>query len=379
MISALRRALIFAGGLAAGVLRPGRLSYLVLFVTGDCNAKCPDCFNVLLPHLRKGDPPVRRPPLTLEEYGAVAARLAPLFQVVLSGGEPFLREDLDGIVRIFYERAGARLFSIPTNGSLPDRVVRTLDRMAELCPDATFNLIVSLDARGRKHDELRRLPGGFDKAVSLCGDVLRLKARRGGINLVVSTAATERNLDDVPELIRFLRDVLPSSGWHHNIQYDQRAGSRLALDPALRRKIREIESLAASGRGGGLWGRLLSRWYAGWIRALIRSQLARGRRTHRCAAGRKLAVIMPDGAASPCEPFLFEDRYRALPRFDIRRYRYDYGELRRDPAYARLLRFIDEGKCAVCAWNCAATASLTYDWRNWSLPFTAASSADRGG
>ncbi|MCR4296551.1 MAG: radical SAM protein [Elusimicrobia bacterium] len=377
MTSALRRALIFAGGLTAGILRPGRLSYLVLFVTGDCNAKCPDCFNIFLPHLSKGDPPVRRPPLTLEEYDALAARLSPLFQVVLSGGEPFLREDLDAVVRIFYARAGARLFSIPTNGSLPDRVLRKLDRMAALCPDATFNLIVSLDARGRKHDELRRLPGGFDKAVSLCGAVLRLKARRANINLIVSTAVTERNLDDAPELIRFLRDVLPSAGWHHNIQYDQRSGSRLSLDPALRRKVREVESLAACGRGGGLWGRLLARWYVGWINSLILSRPAGGRRPYRCAAGRKLAVIMPDGETSPCEPFLFEDRYRVFPRFDIRRYRYDYGELRRDPAYARLLRFIDEGKCAACAWSCAATASMAYDWRNWSLPFTAGASFDR--
>lgn len=378
MISALRRALIFAGGLTAGILRPGRLSCLVLFVTGDCNAKCPDCFNILLPHLSKGNPPLRRPLLTLEEYCAVAARLSPLFQVILSGGEPFLREDLDDIVRIFYARAGTRLFSIPTNGSLPDRVVRKLDRMAALCPDATFNLIVSLDARGRKHDESRRLPGGFDKAVSLCGDVLVLKARRGNINLVVSTAVSERNLGDVPELIRFLRDILPAEGWHHNIQYDQRSGSRLFLDPALRRKVRELEGLAASGRGGGLWGRLVARWYVRWINSLILSQFALERRIYRCVGGRKLAVIMPDGATSPCEPFVFEDRYREFPRFDIRRYRCDYGELRRDPDYARLLRFIDDGKCGACAWSCAATASMAYDRRNWSLPFTAAATADAG-
>ena len=378
MTSALRRALIFAGGLAAGILRPGRLSYLVLFVTGDCNARCPDCFNVLLPHLSKEDPPARGPALTLEEYGAIAARLSPLFQVVLSGGEPFLREDLDAIVGLFYERAGARLFSIPTNGSLPDRVVRKLDRMAALCPDATFNLIVSLDARGRKHDELRRLPGGFDKAVSLCGDILGLKARRGNINLVVSTVVSERNLDDVPELIRFLRDVLPAAGWHHNIQYDQRSGSRLPHDPSLRRKVREIERLASSGQGGGLWSRLIARWYVRWINALILSQLARERMLYRCAGGRKLAVIMSDGVTSPCEPFVFEDRYRALPRFDIRRYRCDYGELRRDPEYARLLRFIEEGKCAACAWRCAATASMGYGVGNWPLAFTAAASPGRG-
>ena len=244
--------------------------------------------------------------------------------------------------------------------------------MAARCPDATFNLIVSLDARGERHDESRGLPGGFDKAVSLCGAVLALKARRGNVNLVVSTAVTERNLDAVPELILFLREALPPAGWHHNIQYDQRSGSRLARDPALRREVRELEGLAASVRGGGLWERMVARWYVRWINGLILSQLAGGRRMYRCAGGRKLAVIMPDGETAPCEPFVFDDRYRSFPRFDIRRYGCDYGELRRDPGYARLLSFIDEGKCAACPWTCAATASVAYDWRNWSLPFTAA-------
>jgi MoaA/NifB/PqqE/SkfB family radical SAM enzyme len=370
MIASLRRALILAGRLAAGVARPDRLSHLVLFVTDDCNARCPDCFNVFLPHLSQEGRPDRGPALSLEEYSSIAARLSPLFQVILSGGEPFLREDLEAIAGIFYERAGARLFSIPTNGSLSDRVVRSLDRMSALCPDATFNLIVSLDAVGRSHDEVRRLPGGFDKAVSLCGSILALKARRGNVNLIVSTAVTERNLDGVPGLISYLRTALPPSGWHHSIQYDQRSGSRLARDPALRRKVLEVESLAASTRSGGLWSRALDHWYVRWINALILTQLAREEMLYRCAGGRKIAVIMPDGATSPCEPFIFEERYRAFPRFDIRRYRYDYGELRRDPGYARLLRYIGAGGCAACAWSCAATASLPYDWRNWRLPFT---------
>jgi MoaA/NifB/PqqE/SkfB family radical SAM enzyme len=368
MRASLRRALSFAGGLAAGLLRPGRLSFLVLFVTDECNAKCPYCFNVFLPHLKKESLPPRNPPLTLEEYALIAARLAPLFQVVLSGGEPFLRDDLDVIVETFYARARSRLFSIPTNGSLPDRVLRKLERMAVSCPEATFNLIVSLDACGGKHDELRRLPGGFEKAVALCRDVLALKARFGNVNLIVTTAVSEQNLDDVPELVRYLRGALPAVGWHHNIQYDQRLGSRLARDPALRRKVHGVETLARE-RGGGLWARLVDRWYVGFINSLILHQLSQDKMIYRCSAGRKLAVIMPDGTTSPCEPFLFEERYRAFPRFDIRRYDYDYAKVRRDPEFAKLLRFIGEGRCAACPWSCAATTSMTYDWRNWRLLF----------
>lgn len=369
MISSLRRASIFASRLAGGMLRPESLSYLVLFVTDRCNAKCPDCFNVLLPHLRNPRLPARGAPLTLEEYAAIASRAAPLFQVVLSGGEPFLREDLDAVAEAFYEKAGARLFSIPTNGSLPERALRSLDRMARLCPDATFNLIVSLDARGEKHDELRRLPGAFDSALALCGGVLALKARRANVNLVVTTTVLERNLSDVPELIRFLREALPAGGWHHNLQYDQRLRSRLARDPALLRGIREAER-AAAPRRGGLWERLIARWYVGWINSLILAQLSRDKMLYRCAAGRKIAVILPDGETSPCEPFAFEERYRELPRFNIRDYGYDFAALRKDPSFARLLLRIGAGACAACGWSCAATASLAFDRRNWRLLFS---------
>lgn len=370
MTASIRRALIFAGRLASGLLRPDRLSSLVLFVTEDCNAKCPHCFNVFLPHLRKGNPPSGQPPLTFEEYALIAARSAPLFQVILSGGEPFLREDIDAIAEAFYARAGARLFSIPTNGSLPDRTLRKLERMAAACPDATFNLLVSLDACGAKHDELRRLPGGFEKAVALCASVLDLKARRGSINLIVTTAVAEKNLDDVPELIGFLRKALPPAGWHHNIQYDQRLGSRLSSEAVLRRKVLEVEDLAARGLSGGLWSRLIDRWYVRFVNALILHQLAREEMVYRCAAGRKLAVIMTDGATAPCEPFVFEERYQAHPRFDIRRYQYDYGQVRREPEFTKLLSFIGEGRCAACPWSCAATTSMTYDWRNWRLLLT---------
>lgn len=367
MSSALRRAGILVGRVAGGILRPGRLSTVVLFVTPDCNARCPDCFNADLPHLRGDRSPGGRAPLTLAEYGLIAARAAPLAQVILSGGEPFLRGDVDGIVSAFYRRAGARLFSLPTNGSLPSRACRAVERMAVLCPDATINLIVSLDAVGPRHDGLRRLPGLFEKALSLCRAALALKSRRGNVNLIVSTAVTERNAEDAAALIPFLRGALPPGVWHHNIQYDQRLGSPLARDPALRRKVLALERLASDGRAGGPWSRLIGRWYVGWINALILHQLDRGEMVYRCASGRRLAVITHDGAAAPCEPFLFEDRYRDFPRFDLRRYGYDFAAVRREPAFARLLRYIDDGRCAACPWSCAAIASMAYDIRNWPL------------
>ncbi len=366
MIAGTRRLLAFGAGLAGAILHPGRISFLVLFVTDRCNAQCPYCFNNFLPHLSHSTRRDAAPLLSLDEYERIAGNLDPLFQVVLSGGEPFLRDDVDAIVGAFHKRAGARLFSIPTNGSLPDRAARKLETMAASCPRATFNLIVSLDALGPRHDALRRLPGGFEKALSLCRAALELRRSRGNVNLVVTTAVSNDNLDEVGALQSFLARALPPKGWHHNIQYDQRLGSRPANASRFKAKALELETNPA-GAPGGLWERFVSRWYVRRINAIILDQLAQDRMIYRCVGGRKIGVVMPDGGAYPCEPFVFETDYRRFPRRNLRDFGYDFERLRREPGYVRMMEFIEQGRCRACPWSCAATASMSYEWRNWPL------------
>ena len=72
--------------------------------------------------------------------------------------------------------------------------------MLARCPGATFNLQVSLDAKGSTHDRLLGLPDGFEKARDLLHRYLRLRDRTGRVNVVVNTAVTEENLDDVRPL-----------------------------------------------------------------------------------------------------------------------------------------------------------------------------------
>ncbi len=366
MIAEARRLLAFGMRFVEGILHPGRISFLVLFVTDRCNAQCPYCFNTFLPHLSPSTRQDAASLLSLDEYARIAGNLNPLFQVVLSGGEPFLRDDVDAIVETFYERAGTRLFSIPTNGSLPDRAARKLERMAASCPLATFNLIVSLDALGSKHDALRRLPGGFEKALSLCRAALKLRPSRGNVNLVVTTAVSDDNLGEVGALQSFLRRALPPKGWHHNIQYDQRLGSRRADVSRLQEKARDGKT-NPDGAPGGLWERFVSRWYVRRINDIILDQLAQDRMIYRCVGGRKIGVVMPDGGAYPCEPFVFEPDYRRFPRRNLRDFGYDFKRLRREPGYLRMMEFIEQGRCRACPWSCAATASMSYEWRNWPL------------
>jgi len=86
---------------------------------------------------------------------------------------------------------------------------------------------------------------------------------------------------------------------------------------------------------------------------------------YRCNAGSKLFVVLSDGTVGPCEPFLFEHRYRDFSRYNIRDLGYDYRCVRDEPGYREMLAFIDRGACHACPWSCAAITSTLYNPRNW--------------
>ena len=41
----------------------------------------------------------------------------PLLSLILTGGEPYLRPDLDKIVKLFYDNTRIPIITIPSNGS----------------------------------------------------------------------------------------------------------------------------------------------------------------------------------------------------------------------------------------------------------------------
>jgi len=368
----LLRAAWFGSGIAHGILNPDHISTAIFFLTDNCNAKCPFCFDTFLPHLRKVTAPIDRDLLDIDDYRRIARSLPNMFQVMFGGGEPFLRNEIDEIAAVFHDDSRMRLLSIPTNGSLPARVLEKAERMAAYCRRATINIEVSIDAYGEKHEKLRVLPGGFEKAIGLAHALIRLGKRAGNLNLVINTTVSEHNIDDVEELTRFLAKEFGPTLRYHNIQYDHRLGSRVLGDRELLAKVERIEKLQLHREAGGhdLFADLVQRGYIGFINALVLHQVLEAKMIYGCNAGRKLCVVMPNGRVSACEPFIFEQRYAHFGKFNLRDYDLDIRKLAADPEYQRQLRFIKAGSCEACPWSCAAITSMTFDPSNWRLVAT---------
>lgn len=334
--------------------KPRTLAQIVLFVTRHCDASCGHCFSAGA--LGKGQE------MSLREYEKLASSLGTILQVVLSGGEPFLRDDLPQIVRLFHENAGAAVFSIPTNGGSGERGLRAAELMAASCPAAHFNLLVSLDAADGGHDRLRGRPGLFAAALDFCRGLQELARKRDNMRVLVCTAVLPENINGLDALEDRLKKAFGAQAPMQVLQLDQRADSALYRDPGLLGKASAFLSRAAAGPGQGFLQRSVSNIFVNrpnrWIFRRMRGEYHRAP----CCAEQRSIVILPDGRAFPCEPFAFDTRFADLrlraPR--LADFSWDLSALRRSRDYLLLARAAAQDDCGRCAWSCAAVNSLLY-------------------
>jgi Fe-coproporphyrin III synthase len=144
-------------GLLHKLFRRKKLEGMFLFVTSRCNSNCRTCFyhSELNSHQD----------LSFEEMRKISESSPKFDKLWLSGDEPFLRDDLVEIIKLFYDNNHVRVINLPTNGLLGDQIFRETGRLLEACPELTIHLNFSLDGLGATHDAIRGVPGNFKKTI----------------------------------------------------------------------------------------------------------------------------------------------------------------------------------------------------------------------
>jgi MoaA/NifB/PqqE/SkfB family radical SAM enzyme len=157
----------------------------IVAVTLNCNARCTMC------DIWKND-------MHGEATPEVFARLpTSLRDINISGGEPFLRSDLPEILAaIKHTNPRARLV-ISTNGFQPGKTRRMLPDLLKADPKLAMR--VSIDGMHATHDEVRGIPGGFQK----CVDTLDMCRDAGIKDLGIGFTLLERNINDLAEVHDF--------------------------------------------------------------------------------------------------------------------------------------------------------------------------------
>lgn len=141
--------------------------------------------------------------------------------LILSGGEPLLRDDLFQLSA--HARAHGMFVALSSNGTLID------ESNIEQVSAADFDYVgISIDGLQDTHDSFRQLKGSFArslKAMRLC--------RERGIRVGMRTTLTRDNHQQLPELLALMRDLDVQKFYLSHLNYSGRGKRSRGLDAHL--------------------------------------------------------------------------------------------------------------------------------------------------
>ena len=174
--------------------------------------------------------------------------------VNISGGEPFLRQDLLELVRTAASACPKAQIIISTNGLVAQsRVRETMMALRDEFGDRV-GIGISIDGIGETHDRIRGIPGAFDRAVGLA----RGLKDDGLTNLRLAFTAVDENVSDFYEVYKLAQELnveFTSAVAQGSSHYFQASNvSHVGLED-LRRQLDHVASSELSTMSPKRWAR----------------------------------------------------------------------------------------------------------------------------
>lgn len=272
--------------------RPGQTPpFMVVFVNSICNLTCEHCF-----YWRNLN---QRDDLSYAEFEKLSRELGRFENLNLSGGEPFIREDLAAVCSLFLENNGVQQIYIPTSGYFTDRTRTQLEQMLRSRSLRLLACELSLDGMPEYHDRFRGNPKSFEKAMQTYEMLAQLQKTDARLRIHSVGTATHENIDELRRLTKYLHDRCPAMD-HHNlavIRGDRKNPSLKTPDlprySELYRYVRSVWRDREQGRYGAIVEPLLQ-----WAK---RKTLETGSQYVPCTAGRLTGVVYANGDVGVCE------------------------------------------------------------------------------
>lgn len=165
------------------------------FVTEKCNAQCPHCFvNTNQNKLE----------LSLEQIEKISSTSGKsLRNVALTGGEPFLRNDIFEIANIWYKNSTAKTVTLCTNGSMPDKIEKFAQNANKY--DIPVSFFFSYDFIEEKHSEFRKIKDLHINVLESCKIVQQYYPK---FNATFNITINKDNYSTAYETYKYMRDKL---------------------------------------------------------------------------------------------------------------------------------------------------------------------------
>ncbi len=307
-----------------------------------CNSRCVTC-NIWKKKAKN---------LSVAEYAKIFKSIgkAP-YWITFSGGEPFLRPDLAELVKTIYRISRPRIINIPTNGILTNNIVKDVKQIATDCPKAQIIINISIDGIEEQHDEIRKVPGNYRKAVATFHKLkaLKLSNLTVGIHTVISRFNVESFPGIANELLRLKPDSYITEIAEERVELDTLGANitptLIAYKSAIDYLIHRIKNEDYSGMSKITMAFRIE--YYNLVKRIMRDE----RQVIPCYSGVASAQISPDGDLWSC-------CIKAKSLGNLREHKYNFKHVWFSPETELERRSIHRKECWCPLANAAYTNML---------------------
>ena len=329
------------------------------FLTRRCNARCPFCFYTSKQNIAAS----ASPELSIDEIARIAPQLGKLLWLAFSGGEIFLRDDLVEITKLFYKTNKPAIILLPTNGLLQDTIYTNVETILRACPNSSIVVKLSLDGPEPIHDELRGVPGSFQKTLKTCSALGKLVDKYANFELGINTVFCQANQDlvgGVMDLVQTLPHVKT-----HTVSLIRGEVSRDDLKQGDMEKYNKIidrlefdlkKRLAAVY---GFRGAKIKAAQDILQRRKIYEAALHNQRSSPCYAGKLNLVLTETGDLYPCEDFSEKMKFG-----NVRDTEYNLQRLLESAQGRNIEQFIADKRCC-CTHECYFMTNILFNPGNY--------------
>lgn len=245
----------------------------IVVVTYRCNAKCHMCNTWQYP----SKPEDEIKPSDLESLPSNMAFCN------VTGGEPFIRQDLHEFVKILSKKV--RRIVVSTNGYFTERIVKLSEQYPKL------GIRVSTEGLPAANDQLRGIKDGFDHGIRTLMELHRMGRKDIGFGITLS----DRNILDLMELyqlgkamnVEFATCVVHNNYYFH--KFDNKITRLEDFDRELKKLITDM-----------LKSKRVKNWFRAYVNYGILNYAYGNKRFLPCEMGTDVFCLDPFGNVMPC-------------------------------------------------------------------------------
>ncbi len=328
----------------------GKLQQLPINLTVSVTYNCPSrCLTCDIWQKKVDD-------MSVDEYAKTFDSLnkVPIW-VTISGGDQFIRRDLDEIVRLIRTKIEPTIINIPMNGVITERIFDLLPKIAQHSVGSQLVLNLSVDEIGTKHDEIRGADRNWEKLLLVSDLIKDLKKTYDHIVLGVHTVISKHNVDRIPEIAREARAVFQPDSYITEVAENRvelkTIDKDITPDPAAyRRAVATLKDYIRENRSSNPVARLVQSLRLDYY-DLAAQILEEKRQVIDCYAGWASAHLAPDGHVWGC-------CIRAESLGNVRDHGYDFGAVWFGAQADRFRESVKNKECACPLANASYTNML---------------------